>query len=628
MKHEGSSLVNRQRCPECEKQGKDRSGDNLGVFDDSHAYCFSCGFYRRAEGTEPITIKKVKRTDEDWRPVQGRLGELAHRAIDKDVCRQFRYNQAQLKKYGYCEVADYIVDGKQIAQHVRTENKRFFWIGTFADVRLWGQHMWRSGGKRIIVTEGEIDAMTVYQVMGKKWPVVSIPSGIKDAANAVRKSLEFLSSYNEVIFCFDMDEVGQEAAIECAQILPAGKSKIVHLPRKDPNTMLLKGETAPLLNALWDAQTYRPDGIVHVRDVGDTNDEGQEIWPFPWPDLNKALIGQRSREMTMWTSGTGMGKSTVLRTLVYHHLKQGRSVGVCMLEESIHDTRDDIISIMIEKPVRQIKAARALNEALTNYGEEVVDFGLVDTLSDEEYDKARHTIESLPLYLYDHQGAKDYDGILAKIEYMVIGLGCKVIILDHITAVVAGTEYNGKGERRGIDELMGQLSSLATRTGAHLDVVSQLRKPDGKPFEEGARISAADLRGSGSLASVPNTIVAIERNQQHADPVIRNTVTIRVLKNRFFGDTGIVAALRYHRDTAGLEPVEWHEDMDGKLTFGPQLIEEDDDDTADFLSPAGESDQGTDDGAVDDDVRQEADDSGRTQPDASRRRVAESAGTG
>lgn len=38
-----SQLLYKTRCPVCAEQGKDRSGDNLGVYDDEHTYCFSCG---------------------------------------------------------------------------------------------------------------------------------------------------------------------------------------------------------------------------------------------------------------------------------------------------------------------------------------------------------------------------------------------------------------------------------------------------------------------------------------------------------------------------------------------------------------------------------------------------------
>jgi twinkle protein len=593
------------------------------VFDDGHAYCFACKHYIRAEGTEPVAPKKVKMTNEDWRPANGQMRELAHRGINQRTTRKFRYKQSDIKGLGYCEVADYVVDGKLVAQHIRTKNKDFRWFGDFKQVRLWGQDMWRRGGNRIIVTEGEIDAMTVWQVMGEKWPVVSIPNGVSHAADAIRNSLEFLSSYKEVVLCFDSDPdgQGQESAVECAQLLPAGKAKIVSLPYKDPNAMLLKGETKALLNALWDAQTYRPDGIIHVKDIPDDEDEDQQIWPYPWRDVTRALVGQRSGEMVMWTSGTGMGKSTVIRTLVHHHLNQGRKVGVCMLEESLKETRDDLISLAIGKPVRQIRASRRLNKAMAEYDEEAIDFGITDDLTDEEYLEARVALAEQPLILYDHEGAKDYEGILSKIEYMTVSLGCDVVVLDHVTAVVAATEYNGKGERRGIDELMGNLRSLISRTGVHLDIVSQLRKPDGKPYEEGGKITSADLRGSGSLASVPNVIIAIERNQQHPDVSYRNTVIMRVLKNRFFGDTGIVAALKYHKSTMVLEPVEWNEAPDGTLSFGPQLIDEeyitDDESEPDFLSSLELPDPDAIDGSELDLLGQETVGEGQPQTPAS-----------
>ena len=74
---------------------------------------------------------------------------------------------------------------------------------------------------------------------------------------------------------------------------------------------------------------------------------------------------------------------------------------------------------------------------------------------------------------------------------------------------------------------------LCVRTGVHIDV-SQLKKTD-KAYEEGNRITLQDLRGSGALASVPNTVIALERNRQDPDPVVSNTTIVRVLKNRLTG---------------------------------------------------------------------------------------------
>lgn len=597
LKHEGSAKVGSEPCPACQKSGADNSGDNKIIFDDGHGWCFACRTYYKADGTAPVEVE-VRHEDNNWQPITGKIGELAHRGVSKPVCRLYGYRRAKVNGQ-YMEVASYVKDGVLVAQHVRIQKQKtkdFFWLGTKKKAGLFGQHLWKRGGKRIIVTEGEIDCMTVYQVLGSKWPVVSLPNGSSDAANAIRASLEFLSSYAEVVLCFDMDKAGQGVVIECADILPPGKVKIVHLPRKDANAMLLKNESSALLSCLWEAQSYRPDGIIHVSDVTERDRSDRSIWPFPWPSLTKGLIGQRSHEITMWTSGTGMGKSTVLRHMVHHHLTHGRIVGVCMLEEDTSETLDDLISLELSKPVRQIRAARELNTALLEYGEEPVDFGIEDDLTDEEYAEAKHKIQGWPLYFYDHRGANDYDGILAKIEYMVVALGCQVVVLDHVTAVIAGqTDFRG-GERRGIDELMINLRSLVSRTGVHLDIVSQLKKPDGKPFEEGAQISAIHLRGSGSLASVPNTIVAIERNQQASDKTVAHTIIVRALKGRFNGKTGRIAALQYNTTTGQLEEVEWSEDAEGQVVFGGnEFLEGDSEDVGDFLD--SESDRGTSGGS-------------------------------
>lgn len=606
FKHEGSVKTGTEPCPKCGPE--DGAGDNLVRFDDGHGYCFACHEYYPADGTRPVE-SEVRHEADDWTPIKGKVDELAHRGISKSVCRLYGYRRAKVRGQ-YMEVANYIKDGVLVGQHVRIQkqkSKDFFWAGEKAKSGLFGQHLWKKGGRRIIVTEGEIDCMTVYQTLGSKWPVVSIPCGSADAANAIRAALEFLSSYSEIVLCFDMDKPGQEALIECADILPPGKVKLVHLPRKDANAMLLKNESSLLLNCLWEAQAYRPDGIIHVSDVDGESQKGRSIWPLPWRSLTQGLSGQRSHELTMWTSGTGMGKSTVLRHIIHHHLLHGRTVGVCMMEEDVCETLDDLISLELAKPVRQIRAARELNTALEEYGEEPIDFGVTDDLTDTEYTAAKEKIQACPLYFYDHRGANDYDGILAKIEYMVVALGCQVVVLDHVTAVIAGqTDFRG-GERRGIDELMGQLRSLVSRTGVHLDVVSQLKKPDGKPFEEGGQISSVHLRGSGSLASVPNQIVAIERNQQAVDKKMANTIVVRVLKGRFNGRTGRIAALQYNTQTGLLEEVEWSVDAEGEMVFGSdEYLEGDSEDVGDFLDDTGAPDCGAAGGsshADPDDVR-------------------------
>ena len=154
---------------------------------------------------------------------------------------------------------------------------------------------------------------------------------------------------------------------------------------------------------------------------------------------------------------------------------------------------------------------------------------------------------------------------------MAVSLGVDVIVLDHITAAAAGllndaNDFDGgSSERLLIDNIMKEFRGLVSRTGVRIDVVSQLKKTQ-KAYEEGDRITLQDLRGSGSLASVPNTVIALERDRQNTDPKIANTTTIRVLKNRLTGKSGVASCLYYDHNTGRLRELDFAFDDEGRVT--------------------------------------------------------------
>lgn len=567
--HEGSHAVGKEPCPACRSKGGDTSGDNLTRYSDGHGFCFACRHYIRADGTEPVKRTFVEKPV-DWEPVQGgKIQALGDRRIKEDICRLYNYKVAVKQSTGEeVHIEPFYRDGKLVAQHLRMPGKRFCWIGNQKQATLFGQHLWKHGGRRLIITEGAIDCMTVAQVWDGKWPVVSLSAGTGNALNDMKNNYEFIASYDEIVLCFDNDEDGKTTAKKCADLLPPGKVKIVSTPRKDANEHLQKNDTKSLTTALWEAQAYRPDGILHASEIKTSDNEDGDVWEFPFDQLTEFLMGQRPAEMCMWTSGTGSGKSTMTRELVTHHLLNGRAVGMIMLEETPQETLDDLVSLVLEKPVRKIKAIRKLNAARAKMGKNAINTTLVDSLTDTEYANARAKINATPLYIYDHYGSMDYDNLLARIEYMAVSLDVKVVILDHVTAAVAGMMGDGDfNERLLIDKFMKDLRALIQRTGVHIDIVSQLRKSDGKGWEEGEPITLQALRGSGSLGSVPNVIIAMERNRQNPDPKAANTSIFRVLKDRFTGKAGIAAALRYDPDRGRLDPVPFTVQQDGAVTF-------------------------------------------------------------
>lgn len=587
--HEGSYQTGKEPCPSCQAKGEDSSGDNLVRYSDGHGYCFACSTYYRSDGTTPV-VRDLVEAPKDWTQVRGQVIALPDRGIGEAITRLYNYKVATEKSTGrQVHVANfYNKDGVLQAQHLRLPDKKFIWLGNTANVSLFGQHLWKNGGRRLTITEGEIDCMSIAQVQEGKWPVVSLPMGAAGAVKAIKANYDFVSSYAEIVLCFDNDEAGKKAAHEVAEILPPGKVKIVTTPRKDANEHLMARDTRSLVTSLWEAQAYRPDGILHASEIKAAVEDGTEVWEFPFDQMTEFLIGQRSGEMTMWTSGTGSGKSTILRELVAHHLLQGRSVGMIMLEEDPAETVDDLVSLVIGKPVRKIKATRKLNDLRAKLGKAPLSCDVIDSLTDSEYDDARAKINATGLYIYDHYGSTDYGNLIKRVEYMAVSLGVKVVILDHITAAVAGMLGDeNNSERLMIDAFMKDLRNLVERTGIHLDLISQLRKSDGKGWEEGEQITAQALRGSGSLSSVPNTIIAMERNRQDPDPAIANTSIMRVLKNRFTGRAGVAAALKYDSTTGRLVEVLYHQEPDGSVTYGSQEVS----DESSKPNPFGETEE-------------------------------------
>lgn len=556
-----SKVTSRGQCPQCKKCGGDTSKDNLAIYDDGHVHCHACGYHKGGEGEQDDSPPPKK---SDHRMLEGVYRKLPHRKLSETTCRTMDYRKAKLRDGQVVEVACFWRDGEMVGQKIRKKNKKFLWIGT-DDPPLYGQNLWKAGGKRLIVTEGEIDALTVSQCQDNRWPVVSLPHGAcktgEKAAAAVRRSLDWVSSFDTVVFAFDMDEPGQVSAKACADLLTPGQACIARLPEKDPNDTYTKHGKRGLTDALWGAPIYRPDGIVHIGEV-QPSEKKQKIYPYPWKELTKSLMGQRSGEIVMYTSGTGMGKSTLIRELAIDHLENGRKVGMLMLEESVEETRHDMMSLYLRKPIRQILAARELNES---FPDDPIDFDVIDNLEDDEYEEASRKLSELPLFLYDHRGSNLAEDLLNRLEYMAVALECDVIYLDHISVVVS--HMDGGNERQSIDHLMSDLRSLVERTGVHLCIVTQLRKNDGKPYEEGGRITLHDLRGSGSLASVPNAVIALERNQQAADANTASTVIIRSLKGRFNGRTGVAAALCYNRETGRFEETTYKIDADGNVIY-------------------------------------------------------------
>lgn len=520
-------MVKHEPCPSC------GSANNLARWEDGHAHCFTpgCGYYEKAQsmGEDGENYSsKGSSVKEGVLTLQGEVLPLPKRGLTEETCRLWGYRVGELNGRP-AQFAYFFDDQKRpYAAKVRFANKDFTIIGDTRNLGLYGKWLWNGGGKLIVVTEGEIDALSVSQVQNLRWPVVSVPNGAQGAVKAIKKDFDYLDSFDTVVFMFDMDEAGQTAATACAELFSPGKAKIASLPRKDANDCLVHGEDAQIVSAMWNAKVYRPDGIIDGTTLWEKLSTVRDVRsvPYPYEGLNEKTHGLREGELVTITAGSGVGKSAFVREISYNLLQQGETVGLIMLEESVERTAWGLMGIACSKPLHISRSGVSQEELRSAFDA---------------------TCGTGRLFLYDHFGSTEVDNLLARIRYMAKSLSCKWIILDHLSIVISGLE--GEDERRLIDRAMTLLRTLVQETGIGLILVSHLRRPDGKGHEEGAKTSLSQLRGSHAIAQLSDVVIGLERDQQGENP---DETTVRVLKNRFSGDTGEACKLYYSKETGRL----------------------------------------------------------------------------
>ncbi len=381
-----------------------------------------------------------------------------------------------------------------------------------------------------ITVSGNCDAMSVYEMSGGKSPAVSIKNG----AAAVLKDLsdpdvyDYINSYETIIVAFDSDRAGTDAAKKFCEAFAPGKCRVLEYPDgiKDCNDYLKAGRISDFTKAWWNAKPYAPENIKTFGMLKDAvlNPPDIETYEYPWSGLQEMSYGQRLHEFVVWKADTGVGKTQVAKELEYYNgMHHNMKVGIIHLEEPDHKTGQALVSIYLNTPLH-------LNIREVTRKEVEDAFDAIDRTGN--------------FYLYDSFGAEDVDAIVSKIRYMVMVLGCRAIVLDHIHMVASDA---GESERFKLDELAGKLKKSTMEMPYVLHGIVHTN-------DEG------QTRGTRVIDKLANMIFHLKRDKQATDPKLKNKTEITCEKNRFAGETGVCCYLDYNkitgRMTEGMSPEE------------------------------------------------------------------------
>lgn len=521
----------KQQCPSCLDSGK----DNLAVYDDGSTYCFACEYTSQPKKF-PDSAKNLGSNVSYGLPARG---------ISPEVCEFANYQvvpftgsigygnskrdlvNESVHKANFCDK-----NGETIFSKIRTKHKEFKCIGDTKAVSetLYLANKYEPTDKLfIVITEGEIDALTILQVMGVQYPVVSLPNGAQGAEKTIRANLEYLNGFKHIILGFDNDEAGRKAAESCIDIFEPGKVRLAHWTKKDANEMHLAGLDKEISSCIWNAEIIKAEGIISFDEI--TVDQIKEMGvvgeTLPFPHLSDMIGGLRPSSITTIVAREKAGKSSFTRELALGMIEKNKKVGLLYLEESAIKEALTFVAMKMNMPVWQLEAKLQSPE-------------MVNVVK-HELDKFKDS----GIYIYDHKGVIDVDSVYNKISYMVKGLGCDIIILDNLSITIAGLGASAD-ERKSIDALMFKLVKFVNNTKISLinvvHAVKNRRDAEGNDVET---ITRADVHGSGAFAKFSHVMIGLEKDGN-------DTVKTKILANRFKGIEGYADTLHYNRETGRL----------------------------------------------------------------------------
>lgn len=541
-------VVTKGECPKC------GSFKGFVTYADGHAHCYGagCDYYVPAGGETTSTPKETFKRDygELLDPSQqpDPYSPLSKRGLTSDTMKRFGvfqggYAGKPVQVYPYHDQG-----GELVAQKLRTPAKDFPLLKgegykSLSECQLFGRHVFGDRfDRQVIVTEGELDALSVAQATNFKVAVVSVGAGSQSAAKHLKANYLWLDRFTEIILWFDNDEAGKQAVADCAPLFKVGKVRIAtatgfqlgtETPCKDASDMLQANRPGDITAAVYAASGWRPKGIVNAKDnpedvLAPIEEDSAFSFNWPWPELTDTLGPILPGQVCYHVAGTGIGKSTAVATIAFDVIKQGGKVGYLSFE----GTR------------REIKLA-----LMTVHSGKRVD---ITPLPDEDMRRLHDAaFGSGQMELFDPSNAEwSLEALEGYIRYLAKALDCHLIVIDPLSTMVAMLSSE-TDERRALDKISMSTSVAAKELGVHIQISHHLTRPHGIPHEEGAPTSLNEVRGSGGLANFATFVIGHERNQQ-AEGDDWMLTQLRSLKNRPRSKTGPMVVLEYSLETGQL----------------------------------------------------------------------------
>ena len=513
-----------QECPFEACKSSDAFNYNTG----GYGSCHSC------KGSYPSTAKM-----KDWAletypvkkrkpPVQQRQVVSATnagiRGLDTDVAVLYGI-QIQMDAEG--DPVRYAFKYPNNVKYRGYDEKKFWTKDKGTPRELFGPDFNAGSSKRLYITEGEFDAASLYQALGKSFPVKSIPSAsISD--KFIKQNFDYMNSFTEVVYAGEQDPAGKAAAERLYSLFPEKFFYVPMTKHKDANDFIMNGDQDDLKWSGLKPQRFSPDNFF----VGDyevekaiSTENPYEYVPTGHSGIDDKIRGLVKGGLTFIKAMRGQGKTELIRYFEVGLLKQDTKVAMLHMEEMKSTTYRAMATYELGCNVRTKEDAR--------------DNGVTE---DQVILAAKIASQDDKTIVFEMRGHDDPMQLLDYVRLATTVYGAEFIFIDHVQRLAYLSNAGVEGATSTLTTLGARMAQLAKELNIGVIFISQVN-------DDGRTKYAASLEEEAIVC------IKLERDTESEDETIRNTTNFIVDKNRPFAKLGKAGSVYYDPDTTVLEEV-------------------------------------------------------------------------
>lgn len=535
MQAEMSSEIHKQPCPykDC--------GSSDGFSYNPHkktGFCFVC------EAREGVDKAKYPRPNfrnviHSWAEETYPVGEMTQqktqqqreikaatfkgiRGLDEDVAKLFGI---QLQLDGEGQPVRYAFQYPSNTKYRGYDEKKF-WTKERGGIKdLFGADFNAGSSKRLYLTEGEFDAASLFQALGKSFPVKSIPSASL-SEQFIKNNFDYLNSFQEVVYAGELDKAGKGAAEKLYALFP---EKFYYVPltkHKDANDFIMNGDQDDLMWAARKPQRFSPDNFF----VGDfevekaiLEENPYEYVPTGHTGLDDKIRGLVKGGLTFIKAMRGQGKTELIRYFEVGLLKSDTRIALLHMEEMKSTTYRAMATYHLGFNVRT-------KEDAANNG----------ATEEEVIQAAKLASQDEKTIIFEMRAHDDPLQLLEYVRLAATVYGAEFIFIDHVQRLAYLSATGVDGATSTLTTVGARMAQLAKELNIGVIFISQVN-------DDGRTKYAASLEEEAIVC------VKIHRDTEAEDETERNTTHFVIDKNRPFSKLGSAGSVYYEPETTILE---------------------------------------------------------------------------